>query len=98
MTDPLDKALVEVALSGGGRRKADLEEAKLAGVRTRRGMEEESLDDDDLEEEEVAPPDALDDDSVDVVEVVEEDVLAGPAVAGDAPVKLDVEALEEPTP
>jgi hypothetical protein len=36
MTDPLDKQLVEVALSGGGRRKADLEEAKLAGVRTRR--------------------------------------------------------------
>jgi len=33
-----------------------------------------------------------------VVEVVEEDVLAGPAVAGDAPVKLDVEALDEPTP
>jgi RNA polymerase primary sigma factor len=98
MTDPLDKALVEVALSGGGRRKADLEEAKAAGVRTRRGMDEESLDDDDLEEEDVAPPDALDDDSVDVVEVVEEDVLAGPAVAGDAPVKLDVEALEEPTP
>ena len=27
MTDPLDKQLVEVALSGGGRRKADLEEA-----------------------------------------------------------------------
>jgi RNA polymerase primary sigma factor len=97
MTDPLDKALVEVALSGGGRRKSDLEEAKLAGVRTRRGLDEESLDDDDLEEDEIAPPDALDDDSVDVVEVVEEDVLVA-RVPGDAPVKLDVEALEEPTP
>jgi RNA polymerase primary sigma factor len=101
MTDPLDKQLVEVALSGGSRRKADLEEAKLAGVRTRRALDEESLEDEDLlaDEEEVAPPDALDDDAVDLgVEVVEEDVLAEPHVPGDAPVKLDVEALEEPTP
>ena len=46
MTDPLDKQLVEVALSGGGRRKADLEEAKLAGVRTPRGLaDDEALDD-----------------------------------------------------
>jgi len=99
MTDPLDKQLVEVALSGGGRRKADLEEAKLAGVRTRRALDEDSLDDEDLlvEDEDIVPPADIDDDSVDVVEVVEEDVLAGPVVPGDAPVKLDVEALEEPT-
>ena len=32
------------------------------------------------------------------VEVVEEDVLAEPRLAGDAPAKLDAEALEEPTP
>ena len=100
MTDPLDKQLVEVALSGGGRRKADLEEAKLAGVRSRRSLDEDALDDDDLlvEEDEVAPPDTLDDDSVDVVEVVEEDVLVEARAPGDAPVKLDPEALEEPTP
>jgi len=100
MTDPLDKQLVEVALSGGSRRKADLEEAKLAGVHTRRSLDEEALEDDDLlaEEEEVAPPDALDDDSVELgVEVVEEDVLAEPRVPGEAPAKLDAEALEEPT-
>ena len=47
MTDPLDKQLVEVALSGGGRRKADIEEAKLAGVRTRRALDEDSLEDDE---------------------------------------------------
>jgi RNA polymerase primary sigma factor len=100
MTDPLDKQLVEVALSGGGRRKADLEEAKLAGVRTRRSLDEEGLDDDDelvVEDEEAAPPDTLDEDVVDGVEVVEDDVVAEPIVAGEAPAKLDAEALEEPT-
>jgi RNA polymerase sigma factor RpoD-like protein len=100
MTDPLDKQLVEVALSGGGRRKADLEEAKLAGVRTRRALDEDALDDDELlvEDEEVAPPDALDEEAGDLVEVVEEDALVEPIVPGDAPAKLDAEALEEPTP
>jgi RNA polymerase primary sigma factor len=102
MTDPLDKQLVEVALSGGGRRKADLEEAKLAGVRTRRSAEEEPLEEDELlaeDEEEVVPPEAIEDDSVELgVEVVEEDSLVEPRVPGEAPVKLDAEALEEPTP
>ncbi len=103
MTDPLDKQLVEVALSGGGRRKADLEEAKLAGVRTPRGLaDDEALDDElisDDDEDEVVPVDTLDDDAVDLgVEVVEEDILAEPRVPGDAPAKLDAEALEEPTP
>jgi RNA polymerase primary sigma factor len=100
MTDPLDKQLVEVALSSGGRRKADLEEAKLAGVRPRRALEEDVLDDDELlvEDEEVAPPEALDDEAVDLVEVVEEGALVEPIVVGDAPAKLDAEALEEPTP
>jgi RNA polymerase primary sigma factor len=99
MTDPLDKQLVEVALSGGGRRKADLEEAKLAGVRTRRSLDEDALDDEDLlvEEEETMPVVADDDDSAEGVEVVEEDTLAEPRVPGEAPVKLDAEALEEPT-
>ena len=98
MTYPLDKQLVEVALSGGGRRKADLEEAKAAGVHTRRSAEDDPLDDDDLlsDDEEVAPPDTLDDDATDVVEVVA-DAQADPIVAGDAPAKLDPNALEEPT-
>jgi RNA polymerase sigma factor RpoD-like protein len=101
MTDPLDKQLVEVALSGGGRRKADLEEAKLAGVRAPRGMSDDGGLDDDLddEEEEVVVVEGADDDSTDLgVEVVEEDVLAGARLPGDAPVKLDPKDLEEPTP
>jgi RNA polymerase sigma factor RpoD-like protein len=100
MTDPLDKQLVEVALSGGGRRKADLEEAKAAGVRTRHSAEDDSLDDDDLlvEEDEIVLPEAIDEDSAEGVEVVEEDVLVEPIVPGEAPAKLDAEALEEPTP
>jgi RNA polymerase primary sigma factor len=102
MTDPLDKQLVEVALSGGSRRKADLEEAKAAGVRTRRSAEDEPLDEDELladEDEELVPPEALEDDTVELgVEVVEEDALVGPHAAGEVPVKLDAEALEEPTP
>ncbi len=100
MTDPLDKQLVEVALSGGGRRKADLEEAKLAGVHTRRSAEDDSLDDEELlaDEDEVAPPDSLDEDTAELgVEVVEEDNVAGPRATGEAPAKLDAEALEEPT-
>jgi RNA polymerase primary sigma factor len=103
MTDPLDKQLVEVALSGGNRRKADLEEAKLAGVRTRHSAEDEPLDEDDLladDDEEIVPPDALEDDTVELgVEVVaEDDGLIETRVVGEVPVKLDVEALEEPTP
>jgi RNA polymerase primary sigma factor len=102
MTDPLDKQLVEVALSGGGRRKADIEEAKLAGVRTRGALEEDdALDDDELlvEEDDVAPPDTLEDEAVELgVEVVEDDVLAGAGPVGEVPAKLDAEALEEPTP
>ena len=96
MTDPLDKQLVEVALSGGGRRKADIEEAKLAGVRTRRALDEDSLDDDEdlLEDDEVAPPDSLDEDATDGAE---EDVVAAPRIVGDAPAKITPGAVEEPT-
>jgi RNA polymerase sigma factor RpoD-like protein len=101
MTDPLDKQLVEVALSGGSRRKADLEEAKLAGVRTR-NLDDESLDDDDLlsdEDDDALPSDVLDEEGGDLsVEVVEDDVSAEARAAGDGPTKLDAETLEEPTP
>jgi RNA polymerase sigma factor RpoD-like protein len=103
MTDPLDKQLVEVALSGGGRRKADLEEAALAGVRTRRSAEDDDdvLEEDELltDDEELTPPDVLEDEeSVELgVEVVEDDVLVEGGVAVEAPAKLDAEALEEPS-
>jgi RNA polymerase primary sigma factor len=103
MTDPLDKQLVEVALAGGGRRKADLEEAKLAGVHTRRSAEDESLDDDDLlaDDEEVVTPDGLEEETVEMgVEVVvaEDDGLIEAQVPGEVPAKLNAEVLEEPTP
>ena len=98
MTDPLDKQLVEVALSGGGRRKADIEEAKLAGVRTRRALDEDSLDDDDellADEEDVASPENLDEDATE--DAVEEDAQAQPRAAGDVPAKIIPGAVEEPT-
>jgi RNA polymerase primary sigma factor len=96
MTDPLDKQLVEVALSGGGRRKSDIEEAKMAGIRPRR--DEESLEEDDSDDEEIPAPAESDDDSVDVIEVVEDAVLGGPRPAGEAPpAKLDAAAVDEPT-
>jgi RNA polymerase primary sigma factor len=101
MTDPLDKQLVEVALSGGGRRKADIEEAKLAGVRTRRALDEDSLDDDDellTDEDEVVPPESLDEDATDLNgDAVEEDAQAQPRVTGDAPAKITPGTVEEPT-
>jgi RNA polymerase sigma factor RpoD-like protein len=100
MTDPLDKQLVEVALSGGGRRKVDPEEAKLAGVRGRRMAEDdESLDEELSDEEEAAPQEAQDDDSLELgVETTDETTPAEGQATGDAPAKLDAEALEEPTP
>jgi RNA polymerase primary sigma factor len=101
MTDPLDKQLVEVALSGGGRRKADIEEAKLAGVRTRRALDEDSLEDDEdllADEDEVAPPESLDEDATDINgDAVEEDGTAAPRAAGDAPAKITPGAVDEPT-
>ena len=54
--DPLDKQLVEAVLSRPRRAKADLEEAKLAGLRPARpkaGVAVASDDDDDDDEEEL---------------------------------------------
>ena len=97
MKDPLDKQLVEVALAGGGRRKADLEEAKLAGVR-RRASDEDGIDDDISDDDDIVVPDELDADGSDLgVEVVEDDTLSDNRATGEAPVKIDAEALEEPT-
>jgi RNA polymerase primary sigma factor len=100
MTDPLDKQLVEVALSGGGRRKADIEEAKLAGVRTRRALDEDSLDDDDellADDDDASPSESNDEDATDGGEAAEEDTTAAPRLAGDAPAKITPGAVEEPT-
>ena len=57
--DPLDKQLVEAVLSRPRRAKADLEEAKLAGLRPSRGSTgvatEDDDDDDDDEDLELGP-------------------------------------------
>ena len=97
MTDPLDKQLVEVALSGGGHRKSDLEEAKIAGVRPRRLGDDEPLEDDLGDEEEIVPPDAIEDEALELGVDAAEGVPAEGVPAAE-PVKLDAEALEEPTP
>jgi len=100
MTDPLDKQLVEVALSGVGRRKVDPEEAKLAGVRGRRMTEdEEPLEDELSEDEEASPSDSLEaEDSDTGVETIDEEGSPEAQATGEGPAKLDAEALEEPTP
>ena len=103
--DPLDQQLVEAVLTRPRRAKADLVEAKLAGLRPPRSAED---DDDELDDEEddedtpvaVAPVDD-DIDTVDEevgVEVVGEDgTAAGDKLPIDAPAKLDEAELEEPT-
>jgi hypothetical protein len=105
MTDPLDKQLVEVALSGGGRRKADLEEAKLAGVepgvrrgrlarrrrRTARGKTRKRR----------RPTRSTTDDSAWSSSASRSSRTTAWSRAEScrrAPAKLDAEALEEPTP
>ncbi len=100
--DPLDKQLVEAVLSRPRRGKAELEEAKLAGMRPSRakasvavaGDDDDDDDDDDLD----LGPDAEDDADVGVV-IVEDDVSADPAakLPVDAPAKLDPKEVEEPT-
>ena len=100
MKDPLDKQLVEVALSGGGRRKADLEEAKLAGVRRARLRRRRHRRRHLGRRRSRGRADELDEDATDLgVEVVEDDALRRtPSCPARRPAKLDAEALEEPTP
>jgi RNA polymerase sigma factor RpoD-like protein len=96
--DPLDQQLVEAVLTRPRRGKADLEEAKLAGIRPSRAALDED-EDEDLEDEPevVLSPDAGDDDDV-TIEVVGDDADGREAkLPADAPAKLDAEELEEPT-
>src|SRR5215210_278475 len=97
--DPLDQQLVEAVLTRPRRGKADLEEAKLAGLRPSRAAleEDDEEEDEDLDDEpEIA---AADDDDDATVEVVGEDAEARTSkLPADGPTKLDAEELEEPTP
>jgi RNA polymerase sigma factor RpoD-like protein len=103
--DPLDKQLVEAVLSRPRRAKADLEEAKLAGLRPSRGRTAVAVAPDDEDEDDdtdidlgpvIAEPD---EDGVVSVEVVPEDGVADPAsrLPTEGPTKLDPKEVEEPT-
>src|SRR6266576_3843610 len=101
--DPLDKQLVEAVLSRPRRAKADLEEAKMAGLRPSRPKpgvavagDDDDEDDDDLD----LGPEVMSEDGADVgIVVVAEDGAADPAakLPSDAPAKLDPKEVEEPS-
>jgi RNA polymerase primary sigma factor len=94
---------VEAVLSRPRRGKADLEEAKLAGLRPSRpkagvaiaGDDDDEDDDDDLDLGVEAPDDGAD---VGIV-VVADDGIVDPAakLPADAPAKLDPKEVEEPS-
>jgi RNA polymerase primary sigma factor len=89
MPDPLDQKLVEAVLSRPRRGKAELEEAKLAGLRSRAAdLEDEEVEEDGFLAEEEEEEDVE-------VQVVADDETALAGV--DAPDKLDEAELEEPT-
>jgi RNA polymerase sigma factor RpoD-like protein len=97
--DPLDQQLVEAVLSRPRRGKADLEEAKLAGLRpSRAALDEVDEDEDEDAEEETDVALAAEDEDDATVEVVGEDAEARTSkLPAEGPAKLDPEELEEPT-
>jgi RNA polymerase sigma factor RpoD-like protein len=106
MADPLDKQLVEAVLARPRRSKLELEEARLASARPRKGVaipegEELPADpDDDLDEDfELAPEDAEPGAAELSIEVVTEEAIEGlPMPPGvDAPEKLSASEVEEPS-
>ena len=98
--DPLDKQLVEAVLSRPRRAKADLEEAKLAGLRPSRATGVAVADDDDEDEDEDDDidlgPEGGDGADVGII-VVADDAAEAAKLPTDAPAKLDPKAVEEPT-
>jgi RNA polymerase primary sigma factor len=100
--DPLDKQLVEAVLSRPRRAKADVEEAKMAGLRPARPKVGAPVaDDDDDEDEDIdLGPEAAGGDGADVgIIVVAEDGATDVAakLPADAPTKLDPKEVEEPS-
>ncbi|MEA2653128.1 MAG: polymerase primary sigma factor [Chloroflexota bacterium] len=100
--DPLDKQLVEAVLSRPRRGKADLEEAKLAGLRPSRskaGVAVADDDDDDDDEDLDLGPEAAEDGADVGIVVVAEDGVTDPVakLPSDAPAKLDPKEVEEPS-
>src|SRR6478735_73000 len=100
--NPLDKQLVEAVLSRPRRAKADLEEAKLAGLRPTRAKPGVAVADEDDEDDEDLDlgPEAAAEDGADVgIIVVGEDGATDTAakLPADAPAKLDPKEVEEPS-
>ena len=91
--DPLDQQLVEAVLSRPRRAKADLEEAKLAGLRPSRAALDDVDEDEEEDDEEpdlAVAGDDLDDDVT--IEVVGEDAEARKSqLPAEGPTKLDPE-------
>ena len=81
--DPLDKQLVEAVLSRPRRGKAEMEEAKLAGLRPSRAsaaaVASDDDDDDDDDDLDLGPEALAEDADADVGVVIEEDGAADPA-------------------
>ena len=98
--DPLDKQLVEAVLSRPRRAKADVEEAKLAGLRPSRPKAGVAIvgDDDDDDDIDLGPDVAEDGADVGLV-VLADDGVADPVakLPADAPAKLDPKEVEEPS-
>jgi RNA polymerase primary sigma factor len=100
--DPLDKQLVEAVLSRPRRAKADLEEAKLAGLRPSRpkaGVAVAGDDDDDDDDDLDLGPEVAEDGADVGIVVVADDGTADPTakLPSDAPAKLDPKEVEEPS-
>jgi RNA polymerase primary sigma factor len=101
MADPLDQQLVEAVLTRPRRAKADVEEAKLAGLRPSRvaaqAVEDEDEDEDDDDDLDLGPitPAADADVGVEVVDTDGETV--DNKLPAEAPAKLDAAELEEPS-
>ena len=101
--DPLDKQLVEAVLSRPRRAKADLEEAKLAGLRPSRpkaGVAIAGDDDEDDDDDELDLGADVTEDGADVgIVVVADDGAVDPTakLPADAPAKLDPKEVEEPS-
>ena len=102
--DPLDKQLVEAVLSRPRRAKADVEEAKMAGLRPSRtsvGIAVADDDDDDDDDDDLdLGPEVVGADGADVGIVIVADDLANELAAKlptDAPAKLDPKVVEEPS-
>jgi DNA-directed RNA polymerase sigma subunit (sigma70/sigma32) len=95
MPDPLDQKLVEAVLTRPRRGRADLEEAKLAGLRT--ATADEDLDAEDTDDGDDADVDVAADDEAEGETSTEVTTSAVVRPAEDAPAKLDSTELEEPT-